>query len=329
MTAAQRTWSEELRKNARILTPLAGMPPATPADGPDPYGKDHAEWLDIDWREHLRSADVVGAQVNYVEIGKGPPVLLIHGLGGSWQNWLANIPHLAEKHRVIAVDLPGFGASRLPPWDISIPAYGRFIHDFCEKVEIGGAAVIGSSLGGFIASELAITEPARVEHLVLVSSAGVTWSRARREPAAVLGRIVRAAAPLAFRYQMEGLRRPGLRRRAYRGMVHHPESLDPRLLFEITHPALRAPAFYEAMTTLVGYDIRHRLQEIEAPTLIVWGRRDRVVPARSAPFYRDLIGDNAELVVFEGCGHLPMLERPVRYNRLIDKFLADYADPTG
>jgi pimeloyl-ACP methyl ester carboxylesterase len=322
MSAAQRTWSEELRQASHLLTPFAETPDPTPPDGPDPYGEPDVPWLGIDWRDHLRSADVVGALVNYAEIGEGPPVLLIHGLGGSWQNWLANIPHLAETHRVIAIDLPGFGSSPLPPWEISISAYGRFIHDFCEKVEIGSAAVIGSSLGGFVASELAITEPSRVEHLVLVSSAGVTWSRARREPAAVLGRIMRAAAPLAFRYQMEGLRRPGLRHRAYRGIVHDPVTLDPRLLYEITVPALQAPGFYDAMTTLVGYDIRDRLQEIEVPTLIVWGRQDRVVPARSAPFYRDLIGDNAELVVFEQCGHLPMLERPVRFNRLIDDFLA-------
>jgi pimeloyl-ACP methyl ester carboxylesterase len=321
-TAAQRTWPEELRRQTALLTPLADMPDPTPSDGPDPYGDPNPEWLEIDWREHLRNADVVGASVNYAEIGEGPPVLLIHGLGGSWQNWLANMPHLAKNHRVIAIDLPGFGASPLPPWEISIPAFGRFIHDFCEKVEIGSAAVIGSSLGGFVASELAITEPSRVERLVLASSAGVTWSRARREPAAVLGRIMRAAAPLAFRYQMEGLRRRGLRQRAYRGIVDDPVALDPRLLFEITVPALRAPGFYDAMTTLVGYDIRDRLQEIEVPTLVVWGRQDRVVPSRSAPFYRDLIGDNAELVVFERCGHLPMLERPVRFNRLIDDFLS-------
>jgi pimeloyl-ACP methyl ester carboxylesterase len=322
VSTVQRTWSEELRQVSHILTPFAETPDPTPNDGPDPYGNADAEWLGINWREHLRTADVVGTPVNYAEIGEGPPVLLVHGLGGSWQNWLENMPHLAKNHRVVALDLPGFGSSPLPPWDISISAYGRFIHDFCEKVEIGSAAVIGSSLGGFVASELAITEPSRVEHLVLVSSAGVTWSRARREPAAVLGRIMRAAAPLAFRYQMEGLRRRGLRHRAYRGIVHEPVALDPRLLFEITVPALRAPGFYDAMTTLVGYDIRDRLGEIEVPTLIVWGRQDRVVPSRSAPFYRDLIGDNAELVVFDGCGHLPMLERPVRFNRLVDEFLS-------
>lgn len=318
----QNTWAEELRGAVELYRPRQETPEPTAPGGPDPYGPAGSKWRRVDWREHLRSADVAGARTNYVEIGEGPPVLLVHGLGGSWQNWLENIPHLAEGHRVVAVDLPGFGASPMPPWEISVPAYGRFLHDFCERVEVGSAAVIGSSLGGFVASELAITEPDRVEHLVLVSSAGVTFARARREPAAVFGRVARAAAPLAFRYQMEGLRRPRLRQIAYRGMIHNPQALDPRLLFEITLPALRAPAFYDALTTLVGYDVRERLAEIEVPTLIVWGRNDRVVPSPAALIYKGLIGENARMEIFDRCGHLPMLEHPLRFNRLVDEFLA-------
>ena len=76
------------------------------------------------------------------------------------------------------------------------------------------------------------------------------------------------------------------------------------------------------MTTLVGYDIRDRLEEITDPTLIVWGRNDRVVPVPAAYAYKRRIGDNAELHVFDKTGHVPMLERPVRFNRLLEEFLA-------
>ncbi len=324
-----RPWSEELRGAAKLINPLAEVPAATPADGPDPYGNPDAEWLEIDWREHLRSVDVVGAEANYVELGHGSPVLLVHGLGGSWQNWLETIPHMAKRHRVIALDLPGFGASPMPHWEISVPAYGRFLRDFCEKLGIDSAAVIGSSLGGFIATELTINEPDRVENLTLVSAAGVTWARARREPVAVAGRMMRAATPIVFKYRMEGLRRSRLRHLAYRGLVHDPRSLRPELLYEVTEPALRAEGFYDALVTLMGYNIRDRLVEIEVPTLIVWGRQDRVVPSPAGPIYERLIGENAEMVVFDRCGHLPMVERPQRFNRLIDEFLADYAEPTG
>jgi pimeloyl-ACP methyl ester carboxylesterase len=318
----QNSWVEELRQAREMYVPTTAAPAATPAEGPDPYGREDSPWHDIDWRPHLHTADVHGAKVNYAEMGEGPPILFVHGLGGSWQNWLEQMPDFAANHRVIAPDLPGFGESPMPPWEISMPAYARFIHDFCEEVGFGKGTVVGSSLGGFVASELAISEPDRVEHLILVSSAGVTWSRARREPAQVIGRIMRAAAPLAFRYQMEGLRRPRLRQQAFRGIFHDPNGLDPRLLFEVTLPALKAPGFYDAMTTLVGYDIREKLQEIEVPTLLIWGRNDRVVPVRSAPYYQELIGDNAEMVIFDRCGHVPMLERPERFNRLMAEFLS-------
>jgi pimeloyl-ACP methyl ester carboxylesterase len=76
------------------------------------------------------------------------------------------------------------------------------------------------------------------------------------------------------------------------------------------------------MVTLWGYDIRNRLEEIEVPTLIVWGRNDRVVPVPAALSYEKLIGDNAELAIFDHCGHVPQIERPERFNRLLEGFLA-------
>ena len=135
------------------------------------------EWLRIDWREHRGEVDVVGARANYVEMGEGPPLLFIHGLSGAWQNWLENIPHFARDHRVVALDLPGFGASPMPPWEISIPAYGRFLRDFCERIGIDRCSLVGNSMGGFIATEVAITEPERVDDLTLISAAGITWAR--------------------------------------------------------------------------------------------------------------------------------------------------------
>ena len=86
---------------------------------------------------------------------------------------------------------------------------------------------------------------------------------------------------------------------------------------------MQAPAFYDAMTNLVGYDIRDRLEEIEDPTLIVWGRNDRVVPVPAALSYKRRIGDNAELHIFDETGHVPQMERPVRFNRLLSEFLAE------
>jgi pimeloyl-ACP methyl ester carboxylesterase len=320
---------EELRRFAsdasfavKLATGRARLPAPSPSDGPDPYGNPEPEWLRIDWAEHRRQVEVVGSRVNYVEMGEGPPLVFVHGLSGAWQNWLDQIPHLSDSHRVIAFDLPGFGASPMPPWEISIPAYGRFLRDFCERLGIESCALVGNSMGGFVASEVAISDPERVEKLVLVSAAGITWARARREPAAMIGRVGKAALPLVLRFQMSGIRRPGLRRRAFQGVIHDPGSLRREVLWENLAPAMTSPGYFDAITNLFGYDIRDRLEEIEVPTLIVWGRNDRVVPVPAALSYKKRIGDNAELEIFDECGHVPQIERPVRFNRLLDRFLS-------
>ena len=97
-----RTALEELRRIAsdtgysvRLATGRVQLPDATPTDGPDPYGNPDPEWLRIDWRSHRRQIDVVGARANYVEMGEGPPLLLVHGLSGAWQNWLEQLPALS------------------------------------------------------------------------------------------------------------------------------------------------------------------------------------------------------------------------------------------
>jgi pimeloyl-ACP methyl ester carboxylesterase len=319
---------DELRRIARdaqyawkLASGRVPLPDATPADGPDPYGNPDPEWLRIDWREHRHEVDVVGARVNYVEMGEGPPLVLVHGLSGAWQNWLETIPHFARTHRVVALDLPGFGASPMPPWDISIPAYGRFLRDFCERLGIGRCSLIGNSMGGFIATEVAITDHDRVDDLVLVSAAGITWARARQEPAAMIARVGRAATPFFMRFHMQGIRRRRLRHGYFQGVFFDPDAIRREMLWENVVPALQSPGYYDAMTTLWGYDIRHRLEEIEVPTLIVWGRNDRLVPVPAALSYKKRIGDNAELVIFDHCGHVPQLERPVRFNRVVEDFL--------
>jgi pimeloyl-ACP methyl ester carboxylesterase len=320
---------EELRRIAtdtshavKLATGRAELPEPTPSDGPDPYGNPEPEWLAIDWRRHLRQIDVVGAKVNYAELGEGPPLVLVHGLGGAWQNWLEQLPEFSKTHRVIALDLPGFGASPMPPWEISISNYGTFLRDFCERLGVEHIGLVGNSMGGFIATEVSISEPDRVDKLVLVSAAGITWARARREPAAMFGRMAQATAPLALKFQMSGIKRPGLRHRAFRGVFHDPNSLRRELLWENVVPAMKSPGMVDGMTALMGYDIRHRLEEIEDPTLIVWGRNDRVVPVPAALSYKKRIGDNAELHIFDHTGHVPQMERPVRFNRLLEEFLA-------
>ena len=135
----------------------------------------------------------------------------------------------------------------------------------------------------------------------------------------------RAAPALAvlLKLQTSGIRRPKMRRARLSGGLLRPDSGCGReVLWENFVPAMQSPGYYDALVTLWGYDIRDRLEEIEVPTLIVWGRNDRVVPVPAAVSYKRRIGENAELVIFDHCGHVPQIERPMRFNRLLEDFLA-------
>jgi pimeloyl-ACP methyl ester carboxylesterase len=332
ITRAERAAEEpslvgQLLEEFLPFAPATGpLPDPTPAEGPDPYGNPDPEWLRVDWRAQLRRVAVampgepapVGApeldqptEVNYVALSPAEPdsrttVLFIHGLSGSWQNWLENLPHFARTHRVVALDLPGFGHSPMPPWRISIESYGRLVHRFCEALEIGACAIVGNSMGGFISAEAAVAEPERFEKLVLVSAAGVSSARLRRRPAETVARMATGTAPLLMRLQERGMRRPRLRR---------------ELLLEEFHNGTGRPGFLPAVQGLVGYDILDQLDDVEVATLIVWGRNDRVVPPQDAVDYGRHLR-NSRTVIFDDTGHVPQLERPVRFNRILETFLA-------
>jgi pimeloyl-ACP methyl ester carboxylesterase len=306
-----------------FASPIGQLPDPTPAEGPDPYGNPNPEWLELDWRPHVRQVEVEGARVNYVELGSGDgiPVVFVHGLSGSWQNWLENIPHFAREHRVLALDLPGFGHSPMPVWEISIERYGRLLHDFCEALGVHDCAAVGNSMGGFISAEAASAEPGRFEKLVLVSAAGVSHVRLRRQPAETAARMATAAAPLLLKLQERGMRRPRVRWATFKGLAQHPEALRREMLLELFQNGAGRPGFLPAIQGLVGYDILDQLTEVEVPTLIVWGRNDRVVPPGDAVGFGQRLR-NSQTVIFDDTGHLPQLERPVRFNRLLEAFLA-------
>jgi pimeloyl-ACP methyl ester carboxylesterase len=298
---------------------------AVPA-GIDDYGTPgRAEWLDIDWRQHLRTATVDGGHVNYVEMGEGPPLVFVHGLAGCWQNWLENIPHFARSHRVIAVDLFGFGESEMPHWEISIPGYGRFVDAFLGEIGIERCALVGNSMGGFISAETAISHPSRVEKLVLVDAAGGPtlreWHQRRK---AVLTRGARLSHPITVRTLAQRdyiIRRPRLRRLLLHMIAAHPDRLAPELIYEVASGGGK-PGFLDALFAIADYDFWERIPQIACPTLIVWGKDDRIVPVKDGYEYAGLIPES-RLVLFEDTGHVPMLERPARFNAVLEKFLAE------
>jgi pimeloyl-ACP methyl ester carboxylesterase len=292
--------------------------PAADYGNPDP----RPEWLQIDWRQHLNRIELPGAVVNYVDIGEGEPILFVHGLAGCWRNWLENIPYFAKTHRVIAPDLPGFGESPKPSWDISMSAYGQMLHDFCEKLGVERlAALVGNSMGGFVSTEAVIDRPRRFDRLVLVSAAGISFAEAKGRRTQALARTMEAAAPhLLSGDRRLFLTRPVGRQIAFGRVMRAPAQLRTELLKEQVRPGLSAPGFAEAMVSIAGYDTRERLPEIEIPSLVVWGLNDKIVPVEAALGYHRLI-PRSRLEIFERTGHLPMLERPRRFNALLEQFI--------
>ena len=303
--------------------------PGTPqlAPLPDGYGPDgRSEWLDVNWREHLRSATVAGSRVNYVEMGSGPPLVFIHGLAGCWQNWLENIPHFARRHRVIAVDLPGFGESELPLDDITIPGYGRFVDAFLGEIGVERAPLVGNSMGGFIAAEAALSHPSRVD---------TARARVGRGPRDVcrkgeLALVKRARSPVPLR-QRRAPSRAGSTGCAGAGCAapsctasrRHPDLLQPELCYEIASGAGK-PGFLDAFGAIFDYDFRDRLSDVKHPTLIVWGRHDQIVPVAGAHEYERLI-DGSRKEIFDDTGHVPMIERPHALQRAARRVRSDAA----
>jgi pimeloyl-ACP methyl ester carboxylesterase len=284
------------------------------------YGNPDPRWQRVDWRRHLRRVSLPGAEVSYVEIGEGEPILFLHGISGCWQNWLENLPHFSRGHRVIALDLPGFGASPMPSWEIDMPAYGRLVHDFCEKLGIEGATVVGNSMGGFVAVEAATTDPARFSRLVLVSAAGIlnTWNPEARATATAYA--WKQLGPLVADRGEWIISHPRSRRAVLGPFMRYPSRLRADLLWEQMNGGMRCPGFGDALRALIRHDVRERLGAIEMPTMIVWGQSDRVIPMAAALSYHRRI-PHSRLEIFERTGHVPQLERPARFNALLDDFL--------
>jgi pimeloyl-ACP methyl ester carboxylesterase len=288
----------------------------------DGYGtQGRSAWLDIDWPAHQRWIEVGGTPANVVELGAGPPLLLVHGLSGCWQNWLENIPHFARTHRVIAVDLPGFGASPMPREPISIAGYARFLEGVCDALSISAAAVVGNSMGGHIASELAIASPQRVERLMLVSAAGISAEHAQRDAVMTGGRVLAAIMTRAAARNAEMARRAGTRRIALSFVARHPDRLSAPLAHELMQGAGK-PGFLPALEAVLTHRISERLPQIACPTFVVWGEDDHVIPVGDAKHFDRLIPD-VRVEVWPDTGHVAMLERPERFNALLESFLGE------
>ena len=301
-------------------------PPTTPwrrAD--DAYGLSaKPDWRQVDWAAHLRRVEVDGTPINYVDLGSGErePVVFVHGLSGQWQNWLENLPRAAQERRVLALDLPGFGLTAEPRDKITIPWYGRCVEAFCERLGLGEVAMVGNSMGGFIAAEVAVQFPRRVSRLVLVSAAGISSTNQRRRPILLAGRVAAAIATNTAAHYRALAARPVTRHLSLALVARYPKLLRADLAYEGFFKGTSKPGFDDGLRANLDYDFTDRLPEVKVPTLIIWGEQDSIIPVRDANEFERLISDSRKVVMQE-TGHIPMAERPEAFNDLLMEFLAE------
>ena len=268
-----------------------------------------------------------GHELSYVDSGSGAVVLFIHGILGSQRQWAHLLDTIDDDHRVVAPDLFGHGDSAKPTGDYSLSSHAATLRDLLDHLGVERVTLVGHSLGGGIAMQFLYLFPERVERLVLVASGGLGREvslllRSATIPGAqqVLG--VAASAPVLEKVEALGRRaqKVGWRPGADIGAIWHGfTSLGDR---ESRRAFL---ATTRAVIDIGGQSISahdHLADVAPVPTLVVWGSKDRMIPAWHALNAQRALPD-CQVELFEGAGHFPHLDDPDRFAHVIRDFITD------
>jgi pimeloyl-ACP methyl ester carboxylesterase len=285
------------------------------------------EAFSYDWSSHEKTVEIDGRTVNYVELGEvGKPVLLfVHGIMGTWGNWIFNLRPFADRFHVIALDMPGFGASQMPRKALDMNLYAETTKKFCDQLGLRKVTLIGNSMGGLIGAMVAKKTPELLDRLVLVDAAGFStsygWLARVESIAGILDPILR----LAYRFRKLINRSRFVIGPMISWAVAGPLRIAPEVSMMLISGAGR-PAFRPSAISILRTKIDKVAGVIAVPTLIVWGRKDILIPKRDAFRYMSICDDSAVRII-DGAGHLPMLEKPEAFNALIEEFAAQ-VEPT-
>jgi len=251
-------------------------------------------------------ATVLGQHIRYFESGQGPVVILLHGLGAVKEVWSANLGALSAHYHVYAPDQLGFGRSDKPLLDYRIATWVDFLHAFMQSQEIAKATVIGNSLGGWIAADFAANYPEMTEKLVLVDAAGFAFH----------------PGPLPVNLNPASLAGT---RKVMESIFFNKHMVTDEMVQGVFINHMRNDDGYTIQRTLAGLLAENQFEDskvsaVHAPTLVIWGRQDELIPLSDGEKYRDAI-HGAKLVVIDQCGHVPMIEKPAEFNQAVLQFL--------
>lgn len=244
---------------------------------------------------------------------KGHPVLLIHGLGGSVESWINNIDAISTKGlRVIVLDLPGFGLSDKPKINYTISFYTIFLANFIRSLKIDSSlSIVGCSLGGHIAAEVAINHPTLVSKLVLVSPAG--------------------ALPVSFKgtdalRKYIGILKARSLHEVKKVLSYADNNIIDGTYAQVFYHRLSMPGAKEAFISAFKGSARaprlsKRLDRIKANTVLIWGKDDQLIPVKYIkPFVKM---KNCRIILIENCGHVPFITKPVLFNKIVTDFIKE------
>jgi len=249
---------------------------------------------------------VFGQNIHYYEAGHGPAVILLHGLAVDGTLWAANFAPLAAKYHVYAPDQIGFGHSDKPLMDYRVATFVDFLDGFMQSQMIAKASLVGNSLGGWIAIEFALQHPEKVDKLVLVDAAGLPFD----QPS--LGDL-NTSSLAATRTLLQTI-------------YYNKQFVTDELVRQVFIGHLGNNDGYTTQRTMAGFaapgqfEDAKKLAAIHAPTLVIWGKNDELIPAAKGEQLHQWI-TGSKYVVFDQCGHVPLQEKPDEFNLLVAEFL--------
>jgi pimeloyl-ACP methyl ester carboxylesterase len=257
---------------------------------------------------------LVTVPLDHHRVGTGEPLVLIHGIGSRWQVWDRVFPLLAPSREVIAIDLPGFGASGPPPPGTppGVEPLTGLVAQFLDELGLERPHVAGNSLGGWIA--LALAQQGRASSATALSPAGF-WNRREAAFARVSLRVTVRAARLASAQADRLLAVPGARRLAFSQLVARPTRIPPEEA-AATIRALGGAWWFDQTLDAITAERFAGGPTVGAPVTIAWGQRDRLLlPRQAARAARQI--PSAQIVTLTGCGHVPTYDDPEQVARVL------------
>src|SRR5438094_2173131 len=255
-------------------------------------------------------ASVYGAKVHYVDAGTGPPVILLHGLADDVGVWESAIAPLAAKYRVVALDQIGFGRSDKPLLNYRVSTFVDFLDGFLNELKIERASLVGNSLGGWVAASFALAHPQRVDRLVLCDAAGYAALAQAMDPRAL------SALRLASREDIQ-----------YLGpLTFHDKRFYQDVDLAVKQRVTAGDGYTvgRLLDSMIRGDdtLDNRLNVINRPTLILWGRDDKLIPLTFGERFHQEI-TNSRLQIIDNCGHMPQVECPDQFVTAVLQFFND------